>query len=62
MKQGRFSSEQIFRLLRLTNADRAAVVGKLHGKRDPPNYIWHKKFIQLVTGDVKPHNSLGARS
>jgi putative transposase len=44
MKQGRFSDEQIVRILRETDKDSVAVVAKRHGVSDASIYIWRKKF------------------
>jgi putative transposase len=53
MKQGRFSDEQIVRILRETDKDSVAVVAKRHGVSDASIYIWRKKFGQLDASDVK---------
>jgi putative transposase len=53
MKQGRFSNEQIVRILRETDQDSVAVVANRHGVSDTTIYIWRKKFGQLDTGEVK---------
>jgi putative transposase len=53
MKQGRFSNEQIVRILRETDQDSVAVVAKRHGVSDATIYIWRKKFGQLDTDEVK---------
>ena len=53
MKQGRFSNEQIVRILRETYQDSVAVVAKRHGVSDATIYIWRKKFGQLDTDEVK---------
>ena len=44
MKQGRFSNEQIVRILRETDQDSVAVVAKRNGVSDATIYIWRKKF------------------
>ena len=53
MKQGRFSNEQIVRILRETDQDSVAVVAKRHSVSDATIYIWRKKFGQLDTDEVK---------
>ena len=53
MKQGRFSDEQIVRILRETDKDSVGVVAKRHGVSDASIYIWRKKFGQLDASDVK---------
>ena len=53
MKQGRFSNEQIVRILRETDQDSVAVVAKRLGVSDATIYIWRKKFGQLDTDEVK---------
>ena len=53
MKQGRFSNEQIVRILRETDQVSVAVVAKRHGVSDATIYIWRKKFGQLDTDEVK---------
>jgi putative transposase len=53
MKQGRFSDEQIVRILRETDKDSVAVVAKRHGVSDASIYFWRKKFGQLDASDVK---------
>ena len=53
MKQGRFSDEQIVRILRQTDKDSVAVVAKRHGVSEASIYIWRKKFGQLDASDVK---------
>jgi putative transposase len=53
MKQGRFTDEQIVRILRETDKDSVAVVAKRHGVSDASIYIWRKKFGQLDASDVK---------
>jgi putative transposase len=53
MKRGRFSNEQIVRILRETDQDSVSVVAKRHGVGDATIYIWRKKFGQLDTDEVK---------
>jgi putative transposase len=53
MKQGRFSNEQIVRILCETDQDSVAVVAKRHGVSDATIYIWRKKFGQLDTDEIK---------
>ncbi len=48
MKQGRFSTALIVRILRETDQDSLAVVAKRHGVSDATSYIWRKKFGQLI--------------
>jgi putative transposase len=62
MKQGRFSDEQIVRILRETNKDSVAVVAKRHGVSDASIYIWRKKFGQLDASDVKRLKTLEAEN
>jgi transposase-like protein len=47
MKQRRFSTELIVRILRETDQDSLAVVAKRPGVSDATSYIWRKKFGQL---------------
>ena len=53
MKQGRFTDEQIVRILRETDQDSVAEVAKRHGISQPSIYAWRKKFGQLDTDEVK---------
>ena len=53
MKQGRFTDEQIVRILRETDQDSVAEVAKHHGISQPTIYAWRKKFGQLDTDEVK---------
>jgi putative transposase len=62
MKQGRFSDEQIVRILRETDKDSVAVVAKRHGVSDASIYIWRKKFGQLEANDVKRLKTLEAEN
>jgi putative transposase len=62
MKQGRFSNEQIVRILRETDQDSVAVVAKRHGVSDATIYIWRKKFGQLDTDEVKRLRALEAEN
>ena len=62
MKQGRFSNEQIVRILRETDQDSVAVVAKRHGVSDASIYIWRKKFGQLEANDVKRLKTLEAEN
>ena len=50
MKQGRFTDDQIVRILRETDHDKVA---KRHGISQPTIYAWIKKFGQLDTDEVK---------
>ena len=52
MKQGRFTDEQIVRILRETDQDSVADVAKRHGISQPTIYAWRKKFGQLDTDEV----------
>ena len=62
MKQGRFSDEQIVRILRETDKDSVTVVAKRHGVSDASIYIWRKKFGQLDASDVKRLKTLEAEN
>jgi putative transposase len=62
MKQGRFSDEQIVRILRQTDKDSVAVVAKRHGVSEASIYIWRKKFGQLDASDVKRLKTLEAEN
>jgi len=53
MNQGRFSDEQIVRILRETDQDSVAVVAKRHRMSDATIYLWSKKFGQFDTDEVK---------
>ena len=53
MKQGRFTDEQIVRILRETDQDSVAEVAKRHGISQPTIYAWRKKFGQLDMDEVK---------
>jgi putative transposase len=53
MKQGRFTDDQIVRILRETDQDSVAEVAKRHGVSQPTIYAWRKKFGQLDTDEVK---------
>lgn len=43
MKQGRFTGEQIVRILRETDQDSVAEVAKRHGISQPTIYAWRQK-------------------
>ena len=58
MKQGRFSNEQIVRILRETDQVSVAVVAKRYGVSNATIYIWAKKFGQLDTDEVKSLKAL----
>lgn len=53
MKQGRFTDEQIVRILRETDQDSVAEVAKRHGVSQPTIYAWRKKLGQLDADEVK---------
>lgn len=53
MKRGRFSDEQIVRILRETDKDTIAEVAKRHGVSEPTIYSWRKKFGEMQTDEVK---------
>ena len=62
MKQGRFSNEQIVRILRETGQDSVAVVTKRHDVSDATIYIWRKKFGHLDMYEVKRLKALQAKN
>jgi putative transposase len=53
MKQGRFTDEQIVRILQEADQDSVAEVAKRHGISQPTIYAWRKKFGLLDTDEVK---------
>jgi putative transposase len=62
MNQGRFSNEQIVRILRETDQNSVAVVTKLNGVSDVMIYVWRKKFGQIDTDEVKRLKALEAEN
>ena len=61
MKRGRFSNEQIVRILRKTDQDTVGVVTTRRGVSDATNYIWHTKFGRLDTDEVNLIKALERR-
>ena len=53
MKQGRFTDEQIVRILRETDQDSVAEVAKRHAVSQPTIYAWRKKFGRIDTDEVR---------
>lgn len=53
MKKNRYSDEQIVRILRETDQDSVANVGKRHGISVQTIYAWQKRFKSMDTDEVK---------
>lgn len=52
MKRGRFSDEQIVRILREADKEAVSEVAKRHGVSEPTIYAWRKKFGDMETNEV----------
>ncbi len=52
MKRGRFSDEQIVRILREADKEPVSEVTKRHGVSEPTIYAWRKKFGDMETDEV----------
>lgn len=53
MKKTRYRDEQIVRILRETDKDTVAEVGKRHVVSEATIYAWRKKFRNMKTDEVK---------
>jgi len=52
MKRGRFSDEQIVRILREADKEPVSEVAKRHSVSEPTIYAWRKKFGDMETNEV----------
>jgi putative transposase len=53
MKKGRYSDEQIVRILREADKAPIAEVAKRHGVSEQSIYSWRKRFGEMNADDVK---------
>ncbi|SDV47427.1 putative transposase [Chitinasiproducens palmae] len=53
MKKGRYSDEQIVRILREADTAPIAEVAKRHGVSEASIYAWRKRFGEMMSDDVK---------
>lgn len=58
MKKGRYSNEQIVRILRETDKQPVAEVAKRHGVSEQSIYSWRKRFGSMNSDDVKQFKNL----
>ena len=62
MKKGRYSDEQIVRILREADRDTVPEVAKRHGVSEASIYAWRKRFGEMVSDDVKRLKALEAEN
>ena len=53
MKRGKFSDEQMVRILKETDRSTIAEVAKRHGVSEATIYAWRKKFGDMQPNEVK---------
>jgi putative transposase len=58
MKKGRYSDEQIVRILREADNDPVPEVAKRHGVSEQSIYAWRKRFTGMAVDEVKELNNL----